>query len=91
MSEFTANQLVFLILIFIIVALLFVLNIFAKAYVYGRWLDRMKNNSGNFDTTKILMMLGVAIALYFFLTWMFGSKQTIRPSLTRSQEEYINY
>ena len=90
MSKFTANQLVFLILIFIIVALLFVLNIFAKAYVWGNWLNRMKNNSGNFDTTNILMMVGVGIAIYFFFIWMFGAQHTIRPSLTRSPEEYIN-
>ncbi len=86
------DYMVFLILIFVIFGLLFILNIFAKAYVWGNFLNKMKNNSGNFDTTKILMMFGVLIALYFFITWMFGSKQTVRASLSRSpQEEYINY
>jgi hypothetical protein len=80
------NYIVFLILIFVVLALLFILNIFAKAYLWGSWLNKMKNNSGNFDTTKILMMVGVAVALYFLLVWLFGSKHTIRASLTRSED-----
>jgi hypothetical protein len=81
------NYIIFLIVIFIIFGLLFILNIFAKAYVWNSFLNKMKNNSGNFNTSKILMMVSVVIALYFFLTWMFGSKQTIRPSLTHASQE----
>jgi hypothetical protein len=82
-----ANQIVFLILIFVVVAILFILNIFAKAYVWGNWLNRMKNSSGNYNTGKILMMLAAAVLLYFLLTYLFMRKNTVRASLTRSKED----
>ncbi len=82
-----ANQIVFLILIFVVVAILFILNIFAKAYVWGNWLNRMKNSSGNYNTGKILMYVAAAILLYFLLTYLFMRKNTVRASLTRSKEE----
>lgn len=82
-----ANQIVFLILIFVVVGIVFILNIFAKAYIWGNLLNRMKNSSGNYDAGKILMMVAVAIALYFLLSYLFKPKYTIRSSLTRSKEE----
>ena len=66
-----AQQIIFLILIFVVVAILFILNIFAKAYVYGGWLNKMKNSSGNYNAGKILMMVAVAVALYFLLYFLF--------------------
>jgi hypothetical protein len=82
-----AKQIVFLILIFVIVGILFILNILTKAYVWGNWLNRMKNSSGNYSTYKILMWLSAAILLYFIVYYMFASKSTVRASLTRSKEE----
>jgi hypothetical protein len=87
MNDLHVNQIVFLILIFVVVGILFILNIFAKAYVWGNWLNKMKNSSGNYDTGKILMMVAAAVALYFLLTYLFGSKKTVRSSLTRSKDE----
>lgn len=87
MDDLKANQIVFLILIFVVVGILFILNIFTKAYVWGGWLNRMKNNSGNYNAGKIIMMLAAAIGLYFLLTWIFSSKTTIRASPARSREE----
>jgi uncharacterized membrane protein len=91
MDDLKANQIVFLILIFIIVGILFILNIFTKAYVWGAWLNRMKNNSGNYNAGKIIMMLLAALALYFLLTWMFSPKITTRASQSRSKEEPMLY
>jgi uncharacterized membrane protein len=82
-----AEQIVFLILIFVVVGILFILNILTKAYVWGNWLNRMKNSSGNYDTTKILMMVAAAVALYFLLSFLFMRKGTVRASLTRSKDE----
>ncbi len=82
-----ANQIVFLILIFVVVGILFILNIFAKVYVWGNWLNRMKNSSGNYSTYKILMWLFAAVLLYFILYYLFVRKNTVRASLTRSNDE----
>jgi uncharacterized membrane protein len=82
-----ANQIVFLILIFVVVGILFILNIVTKAYVWGNWLNRMKNSSGNYNAGKILMMLAAAIAIYFLLTYLFMRKNTVRASLTRSKDD----
>jgi uncharacterized membrane protein len=82
-----ANQIVFLILIFVVVGILFILNILTKAYVWGNWLNRMKNSSGNYNAGKILMYLAAAVLLYFILSYLFMSKNTVRASLTRSKDE----
>jgi phosphotransferase system glucose/maltose/N-acetylglucosamine-specific IIC component len=79
------NQIILLILIFVVLAILFILNIFGKVYVYGGLLNLMKNSSGNYNTGKILMMVSVAIALYFILYFLFVRKQTTRQ--TRLKEE----
>ena len=55
-------------------------------YVWSKWLNRMKNSSGNYNVTKILMMVSAGVALYFLLSYLFKPKQTVRASLTRSQE-----
>ncbi len=86
MNDLQANQIIALILIFVVVGILFVLNIFAKAYVYGGWLNRMKNSSGNYNAGKIIMMGVAAVAVYFLLMYLFKSKQTVRASASRSQE-----
>jgi uncharacterized membrane protein len=86
MNDLQANQIIALILIFVVVGILLVLNIFAKAYVYGGWLNRMKNNSGNYNVGKILMMAFAAVAIYFLVMYLFRSKQTVRASPSRSQE-----
>ena len=82
-----SNYIVFLFLILIILGLLFAINILMDAYVWGVWLNRMKNSSGNYNVTKILLMISAGIALYFLLTYLFKPKQTVRASLSRSQEE----
>jgi hypothetical protein len=87
MNDLRANQIIFLILLFVIVALLYIINIFMDFYVWGRWLNRMKNSSGNYNVTKILLMVSSGVALYFLLSYLLKSKQTIRASPSRSQEQ----
>jgi hypothetical protein len=86
MNDLQANQIIALVLIFIIIGILFILNIFAKVYVYGDLLNKMKNNSGNYTSINILMMLFAIIAIFFLVVYLFKSKQTVRASLSRSQE-----
>jgi formate-dependent nitrite reductase membrane component NrfD len=86
MNYSPANYIVFLFLFLIIVGLLFIINILMDAYVWGVWLNRMKNSSGNYNVTKILLMVSAGIALYFLLSYLLKPKQTVRASLSRSQE-----
>lgn len=87
MSDINANQIIALMLIFIVVGALFVLNVIIQVKVGGRWLNRMKNSSGNYSVTKILLTGVAMFAVYVLITYMFGSKTTTRPSLTRTQDE----
>ena len=57
-----------------------------EMYVWSRWLNRMKNSSGNYNVTKILMMLAAGVAFYFLLSYLFKPKNTVRASLSRTQE-----
>lgn len=87
MSDITANQIIALMLIFIVVGALFVLNVIIQVKVGGRWLQSMKNSSGNYSVTKILLTGVAMVAVYVLITYMFGSKTTTRPSLTRTPDE----
>lgn len=86
MNVSPANHIVLLILLLIIVGLLYIINIFMDMYFWRTWLNRMKNSSGNYNVTKIILMISVGIALYFLLSYLFKPKQTVRASLSRSQE-----
>jgi hypothetical protein len=87
MNDQEANKVIFVILIFIILGILFILNIFAKAYVWNNILDKMRNNSGNYTATKILMMVVAFISLSFLIYWLFSSKTIIRHSLVQRKEQ----
>ena len=87
MNDQEANKVIFVILIFIILGILFILNIFAKAYVWNNILDKMRNNSGNYTATKILMMVVAFISLSFLIYWLFSSKTIIHHSLVQRKEQ----
>ena len=87
MNDQDANKVIFVILIFIILGILFILNIFAKAYIWNNILDKMRNNSGNYTATKILMMVVAFISLSFLIYWLFSSKIIIRHSLVQRKEQ----
>ena len=87
MNDQDANKVIFVILIFIILGILFILNIFAKAYVWNNILDKMRNKSGNYTATKILMMVVAFISLSFLIYWLFSSKTIIHHSLVQRKEQ----
>jgi uncharacterized BrkB/YihY/UPF0761 family membrane protein len=87
MNDEEANKVIFVILIFIILGILFILNIFAKAYVWNNMLDKIRNNSGNYTATKILMMFTAFIAISFLIYWLFSSKTIVRHSLMRGKDK----
>ena len=87
MDELQAKKIVTLTIILIIVALLYVLNIFMDFYVWSRWLNRMKNSSGNYNVTKIILTISSGVGLYFLLSYLFKPKQTIRASPSREKEQ----
>ena len=87
MSDITANQIVFFILIFIIIGLLMVLKIFLDVKMGERFVGRLRNNSGNYSPMNILLMAVAIGAIYFIIIYIFRSKTTVRPSLTRSQDD----
>jgi hypothetical protein len=82
MSAFTAA--VFFILIIIIILLLFVFKIFWDLFATSITLKLLQNNTGNYSTTKIFVWIFIMISL-IFLIGFFSKKQTIRPSLTRTE------
>jgi hypothetical protein len=77
MNDYTANTIVFLILIFIVIGILLVLNTIGKAYMYGKIVGLIKNNSGNYSATNIVMLVGAIGAAYFLIYWLFMPKTTI--------------
>lgn len=83
MSAFTAA--VVFILIIIIILLLFVLKIFWDVFATAITLKLLQNNTGNYSTIKIFVWVFIMISL-IFLIGFFSKKQTIRPSLTRTEE-----
>ena len=81
MNDVEANKVVFVIIIFIIIGILFILSILTKAFV----LNKLRNNSGNYNTIKILLMFAAVILIFFLIYWLFSSKISIRHSLMRAK------
>jgi hypothetical protein len=81
------EYIIFIILLFVILAIFFTLNIFAKAYFYNGLLNIMKNSSGNYNAVKIIMMVTSVFALYFLLYFLFIRKPITRQSLYRRKDD----
>lgn len=84
MNDLTANQIVFIILIIIVLMIFFVLNTIGQSFMPGKFL---KNNAGNYSSFKIIMIFLAVIAGSAILYWAFKPKTTIRASATRLKEE----
>lgn len=84
MNDQTANRIVFLILLIVIVLLLFTANIALNG---KRLLNGIKNNTGNFSGTKILLAFISIIAILGLISWLLQSKKSDRKSLSRSKEK----
>lgn len=70
----------------IIITIVFIVLMILLGSMYGPFMSTMKNNSGAFSGTKILMMVAVVVALYFLLSYLFKPKYTVRASQSRSEE-----
>jgi thiosulfate reductase cytochrome b subunit len=87
MNDLTANRIVFFILLVVLVLIVFTTNIILQGTLYDSLLGTVKNNSGNYNATKILLMFSAAVFAYFLLYWLFKTKSSSRKSLYRSQEK----
>lgn len=86
MTDYYANLIVFLLLMVIIFGILTSLNMLFGTAIISAFLDKLKNNSGNFSTGHILAMFVFLIFVYFLFYYLFKTKSTKRASLTRSAE-----
>jgi len=87
MNDLTANRIVFFILLVVLVLIVFTTNIILQGTLYDSLLGTVKNNSGNYNATKILLMFSAAVFAYFLLYWLFKTKSSSRKSLYRLQEK----
>ena len=86
MNDLQANRIFFFILLVVLVLIVFTTNIILQDTVYDRLVGTVKNNSGNFNASKILLMFSAAVFAYFLLYWLFKTKSSSRKSLSRSKE-----
>lgn len=87
MDIFTANHVVFVMFIFTLGAIIYLMGTIFGVAILETVLDKMKNNSGNYSGTKILMFVGFIALLYLLWLWLAKTKNTVRASLTRTQDE----
>jgi uncharacterized membrane protein len=87
MNDHEANKVVHVILIFIILGILFILSILAKTFIWNNMLDKLHNNSGNYNAIKIILMFAAGIAIYFLIYWLLTSRSFKYNSLKRGEEE----
>lgn len=73
----------FVLLIFIIIAIIITLNIIFRSIFLYIIFNKLKNNG--MSTTNILVLLAV-IAVIYMLICYFKSKQTVRTSQSRLKE-----
>ncbi len=83
MTDNLANQIVFLILLFVIFGILFMLNSIYQGYITSIFLNKIKNNSGNYSSTNILLMFIAVLSIVFLLYWLFKPKTNKRESQFR--------
>ena len=89
MNEAEANKVIHVILIFIILGVIFILSILAKAFIWDNMLNKLRNNSGNYNAIKIILMFLFAIAIYFLINWLISSRAFKHDSLKRGKEESL--
>lgn len=87
MNDQEANKVIYVILIFIILGIFFILTILAKTFIWDNMLDKLHNNSGNYNAIKIILMFLFIIAIYFLVYWLLTSRAFKYDSLKRGKEE----
>jgi uncharacterized BrkB/YihY/UPF0761 family membrane protein len=86
MTDRFANQIVFFILLLVIFGILFLLNSVYQGYIINLFLNKIKNNSGNYSSTKIILMFIAILSIIFLLYWLFKPNTTKRESQFRQED-----
>lgn len=80
MDDITANRIVFFILLLIILGIILSLHAIVGPTVYGSFVNQLKNNSGEFSSYHVLMMVSALIGLYLLLSFLNRPTSSIRSS-----------
>ena len=75
MDDIAANRIVFFILLLIVLGIVLTLHTLVTPSLYGAFVHQIKNNTGNYSTGNILMMVAVAVGLYLLFVFLFTPKQ----------------
>ncbi len=86
MTDRFANQLVFVILLFIIFGILFMFNTMFQGYFLNIFLSKIKNNSGNYSSMNIIIMFVAILSLLFLLYWVFKPRTIRHESQFRTKD-----
>jgi hypothetical protein len=86
MTDQFANLIVFIILLLIITAIVFIFNSAYQGYFLNIFLSKIKNNSGNYSSINIVIMFVAILSILFLLYWAFKPKTTRRESQFRSKD-----
>ena len=86
MTNNVANRLVFLILLFIIFGILYIFNTVFQGYILSIFLSKIKNNSGNYSSIKIIMMIVAILSILFLLYWLFKPRTIRNESQFRTKD-----
>jgi hypothetical protein len=80
MTDLLANQIVFLILLFVIIGIALTTNMLIGGVFINKISNIVKNNSGAVSGRNIIMLFLAIIFIYFILVWLFKPKVFIRQS-----------
>jgi len=83
MNDEEANKVISIIVFFIILGILFILSIFAKAFIW----NKVRNSSGNYNAIKILIMFAAIISIFFLIYWLLYSRAFKYDSLISGKDE----
>lgn len=75
MDDITANRIVFFILLLIVLGIVLALHTLVTPSLYGAFVHQLKNNTGNYSSHNILMMVAVAVGLYGLFVFLFTPKR----------------
>lgn len=80
MTDLLANQIVFLILLFVIIGIALATNMLIGGAFMNIISNIVKNNSGAVSGRNIIMLFLAIVFIYFIIIWLFKPKIFIRAS-----------
>jgi glucan phosphoethanolaminetransferase (alkaline phosphatase superfamily) len=86
MDDLVANRIVFMIFLFTLFGIMYILGLIFRETLLNTIVTKLKNNSGNYSSVKILMLIAFFVLLGMLLLWLFRTNTFIRASLSRSPE-----